>query len=138
SGAHACTDVSGFGLAGHLGEMLRASGVSAVLDPSRLPAYAGATELLAQGLRSTYHEQNATLRRALFVEGRFAQAPETELLFDPQTAGGLLLALPGGAVEEALRVLHAGGDGQAAVIGRVEPTRADGALVAVESIPAPT
>ncbi|NRA10317.1 MAG: selenide, water dikinase SelD, partial [Myxococcales bacterium] len=51
SGAHACTDVSGFGLAGHLGEMLRASGVSAVLDPSRLPAYAGATELLAQGLR---------------------------------------------------------------------------------------
>ena len=78
------------------------------------------------------------MRRALFVEGRFAQAPETELLFDPQTAGGLLLALPGGAVEEALRVLHAGGDGQAAVIGRVEPTRADGALVAVESIPAPT
>ena len=137
-GAHACTDVSGFGLAGHVGEMLRASGVSAVLDPSLLPAYAGAVELLALGLRSTYHEQNAALRRTFSVAGRFARAAETELLFDPQTAGGLLLALSEGSVEGALRVLHAGGDAEAAVIGRVEPARADGVLVAVESIAAPT
>ena len=51
-GARAVTDITGFGLLGHLAEMLRASGVSAVLDASKLPALPGAVELLAQGFRS--------------------------------------------------------------------------------------
>ena len=134
-GAHACTDVSGFGLAGHLGEMLRASAVSASVDPTRLPAYEGARALLGLGLRSTYHEQNAALRRVIRMEARFAEAPETELLFDPQTAGGLLLALPAERVEAALQALRDGGDTGAAVIGCVEPPRADAALIALAELP---
>ena len=132
--AHACTDVSGFGLAGHLGELLRASAVSAGVDPLRLPAYTGAVALLSLGQRSTYHDQNAALRRGLHVEARFEGAPETELLFDPQTAGGLLLSLPAERAEEAQEALRAGGDAEAAVIGRVEPLRSDGALFSVAEL----
>ena len=53
-GAKSLTDITGFGLLGHLAEMLRASGVSAVLDASKFPALPGAVELLAQGFRSTF------------------------------------------------------------------------------------
>jgi len=134
--AHACTDVSGFGLVGHLLEMLRASEVSAVLDPARLPAYPGARELLALGLRSTYHEQNAALRAALRMQARFAQAPETELIFDPQTAGGLLLAAPSEGVAEVLRALREGGDAEAAVVGCVGPPRGDAPLLELAELPA--
>ena len=58
SGATAATDVTGFGLAGHLGEMARASGVAVEVDLDSVPALAGALELFGQGLRSTFHEEN--------------------------------------------------------------------------------
>jgi selenide,water dikinase len=91
---YAATDITGFGLAGHLRGMLagegRAGGVSARLDLSALPALPGALRLLAAGVRSSFHAQNARGVR------HFAQpVPEdlrVELLFDPQTAGGVLLA----------------------------------------------
>ncbi len=57
-GVTACTDVTGFGLAGHLGEMLRASGVGAALDPAALPALPGARELAAAGVASTLAPEN--------------------------------------------------------------------------------
>ena len=64
----AATDVTGFGLAGHLGEMLRASKGSAVLDLAALPALPGAVALLGRGIRSTAHPENARARRAMLVE----------------------------------------------------------------------
>jgi selenide,water dikinase len=124
-GVHACTDVSGFGLAGHLLELARASGVSARIDLERLPALPGALALLERGTRSSYHEQNATLRSAMDVQPAFAGAASLDLLFDPQTSGGLLLAAPPERVDALLAALCAAGDGSSAVIGRIERERDD-------------
>ncbi|MDJ0865877.1 MAG: selenide, water dikinase SelD [Myxococcota bacterium] len=132
-GASACTDVSGFGLAGHLGEMLRASKASARLALERLPLLPGAAELLARGLRSSFHPENARARRALHVEASAATRPELDALFDPQTSGGLLFGVPEARAEAALAALRKGGDPAAACIGDVEPPRPDGALFAVTS-----
>ncbi len=94
AGLRAATDVTGFGLMNHLAEMLRASGLSAELDVSALPALPGAEELLGSGLRSTAHEQNRNIVKAVRVEGMASRHPGFELLFDPQTAGGFLAGVP--------------------------------------------
>ncbi|HBM59781.1 MAG TPA: selenide, water dikinase SelD [Citreicella sp.] len=111
-GAHAMTDVTGFGLAGHLHGILMASGCGARLDLATLPLLAGAEALARQGIRSSLYPQN----RAAVPGLEAAQGARADLLFDPQTAGGLLAAHPdGAAVVTALRA--AGHD--AAVIGQI-------------------
>ena len=127
----AATDVTGFGLAGHLGSMLRASKVSGLLDLAALPALPGALSLLGRGVRSTAHPENAKARRAMWVDGAAARHPALDLLFDPQTSGGLLLGIPAERAEALLRALRAAGDPAAAVIGMVAAPRADGALIEV-------
>ena len=127
----AATDVTGFGLAGHLGSMLRASKVSAVLDLDALPALPGALSLLGRGMRSTAHPENAKARRAMWVDETAARRPALDLLFDPQTSGGLLLGIPAERGETLLRALRSAGDPAAAIIGVVAPPRADGALIEV-------
>ena len=127
----AATDVTGFGLAGHLGEMLRASKGSAVLDLAALPALPGAVALLGRGIRSTAHPENARARRAMLVEPDAARQPSLDLLFDPQTSGGLLLAVARERGPAMLGALRAAGDGAAAIIGEVVPPRPDGALIRV-------
>jgi selenide,water dikinase len=95
AGAHACTDVTGFGLAGHLAEMVRASrGVGVDLDLDALPALAGAGELFAQGFASSLQAENLRARHLIDGMDRAARHPKLSLLFDPQTAGGLLAAVP--------------------------------------------
>jgi selenide,water dikinase len=113
--ARAATDVSGFGLAGHLGEMLAASGVAAELDAQALPALPGARALLARGVRSTSAPQNADSAPPFAGGDPVAHA----LACDPQTSGGLLLAVAPEHAPAALAALHGGGDTQAAAIGRV-------------------
>lgn len=107
----ACTDVTGFGLAGHLLEMLRGSGVGAVLWPDAVPVLPGALELAGHGVASTLAPQNA----ALFPSSD-ALAP---VLIDPQTSGGLLAGVPGSRAAACLSALHEAGIG-AAAIGLVE------------------
>jgi selenide,water dikinase len=121
-GVTACTDVTGFGLAGHLFEMLDASGVSAVLWPRAVPLLTGFEEVVGRGIVSTLHEGNAR------GGGRVAgDGPPPAWLFDPQTSGGLLAGVSPERVEEVVRQLEG-----ARVIGRVvagEPPviRLDGA-----------
>src|SRR5207247_4678855 len=89
-GATACTDVTGFGLLGHLLEMLAASAADARLDPEAIPALDGALPLLREGLTSSLHSGNLAAMAAL-DENTAAQDPAlAALLIDPQTAGGLL------------------------------------------------
>ncbi len=109
-GAHAGTDLTGFGLAGHLAEMIRASGpVSVELDLDALPALDGAVELCARGFASSLAPENLRARHLIEGMDKHAAHPKLPLLFDPQTAGGLLLAMPADAAIEGT------------VIGKVVP-----------------
>ena len=92
-GVHACTDVTGFSLMGHLTQMLRASGVSARIDSSQVPLLPGALELARAGVGP-----GGTVRNRAHFGGSVALADNldsalADLLFDPQTSGGLLFAV---------------------------------------------
>ncbi|QFU02852.1 Selenide, water dikinase [Halomonas sp. THAF5a] len=121
-GATACTDLTGFGLLGHLVEMTRPSGVDAELDLAALPLLAGAEETVAAGILSSLQPANVRLRRAIRDQPAWVEHPRYPLLFDPQTAGGLLAGVPAERAEACLAALQAMGYAQAAIIGRVTPT----------------
>ncbi|VAW50078.1 NADH dehydrogenase-like protein / Selenide,water dikinase [hydrothermal vent metagenome] len=93
-GATACTDVTGFGLLGHLVEMTRSSGKSVTLNLDSLPILDGALEMIESGIFSSLQEQNVRLRRAIKEPGELTKHKHFPLLFDPQTSGGLLAAIP--------------------------------------------
>ena len=114
-GAHAMTDVTGFGLAGHLWNICRASGVAARIDLDAVPLLPGAEALARDGVRSTIWAAN---RRAAPMAGLGETAREV-LLHDPQTAGGLLAAVEAGAADALVARLRAAGH-DAARIGAVE------------------
>ena len=116
-GATACTDVTGFGLAGHLIEMTRASGVTATLNLAALPVLTGAVDTLAAGLLSSLHPQN--LQAGEFIDPKAASHALYPLLFDPQTAGGLLATVPAAAAQQCLDDLRHHGYPAAALVGEV-------------------
>ena len=118
-GVHAATDVTGFGLIGHLVEMVRASDVDATLAIDRLPLLEGARETLARGIFSSLQPQNVRLRRAIRELATVAEHPLYPLLFDPQTSGGLLAAVPLAEAEPCVAALRAAGYAAAAIIGFV-------------------
>ncbi|MBF2759872.1 MAG: selenide, water dikinase SelD [Ectothiorhodospiraceae bacterium AqS1] len=117
-GASACTDISGFGLLGHLTEMVRASRVGVEVEIAALPVLEGALDCFAAGISSTLHAQN--------IEGAMASCdidegfddPLLPLLFDPQTAGGLLASIPEAQAEACVEALRKAGYEDAAIIGR--------------------
>lgn len=116
-GVRACTDITGFGLAGHLLEMLDASRVSARLNSFVVPKLAGFEAVTARGIFSTLHPDNA--RQAHRIRG--TDSPPA-WLFDPQTSGGLLAAVPSSVAAEVRESLHSLGLHQAAVVGEVLAT----------------
>ncbi len=103
NGATACTDVTGFGLAGHLLEMLRASSVDATLDPEAIPALDGALDLIAAGIASSLHAANQS---ALAAVDNATDTALAALLVDPQTAGGLLAGVPADRADACLGELR--------------------------------
>jgi selenide,water dikinase len=117
--ASACTDLTGFGLLGHLLEMTRASGVDAEISLSALPLLAGAQECVAAGIVSSLQAANVRLRRALRNQEQMVQHARYPLLFDPQTAGGLLASVPAAQADSCIAALRAQGYEQSAIIGRV-------------------
>ena len=119
--ATACTDVTGFGLLGHLVEMVRASGVDVALDLEALPLLQGAVETIHMGIFSSLQPQNLRLRRAVREVERAAADERYALLFDPQTAGGLLASIPDARAEACLTRLKSLGYADAAIIGAVAP-----------------
>ena len=89
----AATDITGFGLAGHLIEMLRGSGVSASVDLKAVPLLAGAAAMVAKGIESTLTPDNLVFEAAVDASHATRQSEAYRLLFDPQTCGGLLLGI---------------------------------------------
>jgi selenide,water dikinase len=114
--AHAMTDVTGFGLAGHLDEMLAGSGLCARLDLAALPVMAGAEALAEAGIASTLAPANRAALAGRIDTGDGARAA---LLFDPQTAGGLLAAVPAKLAPSLVATLQDAGY-SAAHIGQIE------------------
>ena len=118
-GATACTDLTGFGLLGHLVEMTRPSGVDAELHLSALPLLDGAVDCVQAGIVSSLQPANVRLRRALRNAEAFVQDPRYPLLFDPQTAGGLLATVPANQASACVQALQAAGYPHTAIIGRI-------------------
>ena len=120
-GATACTDVTGFGLLGHLVEMVKPSGVDVALDLDALPLLDGAADTVRMGIFSSLQPQNVRLRRAIRDGEKVAADERYPLMFDPQTAGGLLASVPDGRAEACLADLKIRGYAHAAIIGSVMP-----------------
>jgi len=118
-GATACTDVTGFGLLGHLVEMTRSSGMSVEINLNSLPILDGALQMIATGIFSSLQDQNIRLRRAINEPGNLRQHKHFPLLFDPQTSGGLLASIPAANAGVCLAELHALGYPVSVVIGSV-------------------
>jgi selenide,water dikinase len=118
-GATACTDLTGFGLLGHLVEMTRPSNVDAEIDLNALPLLDGAQETSAAGILSSLQPANVRLRRALRNQEAAVAHPNYPLIFDPQTAGGLLASVPAAKAQACVAALKTLGYEHTAVIGRV-------------------
>ena len=117
-GAHACTDVTGFGLLGHLREMAVGSGLDAEIDPSSVPILEPARELAGSDI-----VPGGTLDNLNHVSPHIDWSPKLSrvdqiLLADAQTSGGLLISVAANSADELLRALHERGVGQATAIGR--------------------
>jgi selenide,water dikinase len=120
-GATACTDLTGFGLLGHLLEMTAPSGVDAELYLDALPVLAGAEETVIAGIVSSLQPANLRLRDAISNQETMRGQARFDLLFDPQTAGGLLASVPAERAQPCLKELQSLGYSQAAIIGCVLP-----------------
>src|SRR6185312_8636571 len=119
--AHAVTDVTGFGLLGHAGEMARASGVCLRIEAASVPLLAGARDC-ALGCQSQGLLNNQAYAAGSVVWAAAVPEELRALLHDPQTSGGLLLSLPAG---------EAAAEGAGARIGTVMAARADGCCLEV-------
>jgi selenide,water dikinase len=118
---HSCTDITGFGLAGHGTEMARASGVTLSIDASKLPLLTGVVEMAAANRSGGMGSNEEHFSDTVSVDPAVTDALAA-VLYDPQTSGGLLIAADGEAADATARALTAGGV-QASRIGTVE--RAD-------------
>merc|ERR1711871_1402969 len=133
-GCSACTDVTGFGLLGHLLEMLQydhasetcrltpySQKLSAELNVSEIPILSGAAICIDAGVTSSLQEQNVRSSKAIGnSDEELASFDAYPLLFDPQTSGGLLASVPANRSEEVITELRQAGYHRAKVIGKVD------------------
>lgn len=117
---HAMTDVTGFGLAGHLTEMLLASDVGAELDLPAVPLLDGAREYAAKGLVPAGSRRNREFYACRFIGAENVSPVDLDVICDAQTSGGLLIALAEDDAKALVQELHAAGQ-TAAIIGRILP-----------------
>ncbi|MBT5230143.1 MAG: selenide, water dikinase SelD, partial [Methylococcales bacterium] len=116
---HACTDITGFGLLGHLVEMLKSTSLSANIKLNSIPALPGALESLKNGISSTLQPQNIRLNHAIEQPDKWQDNPIYPLLFDPQTSGGLLASISSENAEHCIEALHQAGYQHAVIIGSI-------------------
>ena len=114
---HACSDVTGYGLLGHAYEMASGSGVTLVLRSARLPLLPGAARLAAHGHLTGGCTRNRSYLAGKVAIGRLVAAELAEVAFDPQTSGGLLIALPRADAPRLVRALRAARIAAATVVG---------------------
>lgn len=116
---HACTDITGFGLLGHLYELLNASQMNATVDSQSLPVLDGALDTLQKKIRSSLYPQNLRISRIIDISGNLGESTRFDLLFDPQTSGGLLVSIPSDQAQDFIKALHRCGYNGATIIGHI-------------------
>lgn len=123
TGVHACTDITGFGLLGHLHELARRSGMEAVLDARQVPVLPGTRELAARGAVPNGTHNNLRFLQPWVDWGSGVEREDQILLCDAQTSGGLLMAVPPDRVEGLVTALREAGCLAWADIGHLVPGR---------------
>jgi selenide,water dikinase len=113
----ACTDITGFGIVGHALEMARASGVSLRLHYEQLPVYANARLMYRRRVSTLSNDPNRKVASESLRIKRTLAPEDEELLFDPQTSGGLLFSLPAAEADSLVRSLRGAGLSSAVVVG---------------------
>ena len=126
-GVHAMTDVTGFGLAGHLLEMCRGAGLSARVRLAQLPLIEVAARFAAEGIATGASARNWSGYGAEVDWPAGAPAWQQALVSDPQTSGGLLVSCAADAVPQVLQAFRSAGFAQAAAIGQMASSSGDGA-----------
>jgi selenide,water dikinase len=121
AGVHALTDVTGFGLLGHLRNLAAASHVSAQIWTDLVPILSAARDYVRRGIAPGGTRSNRRFLAAWVTYARDITESEQLLLCDAQTSGGLLAAIPGDRAPSVVRELHAKGATSAALIGSIEP-----------------
>ena len=102
---HACTDITGFGIVGHTLEMAKGSGVQINLSYEKLPFYPRALEMYRRGVTTGSNLANRKLAEGFYMKKRNLSEEQEELLFDPQTSGGLLLSIPSAETDRLINEL---------------------------------
>ncbi len=118
-GVHACTDVTGFGLIGHALEMIEGSATGMRIFASAVPFFPEVRPFAEEGIVPGGLIRNRKYREAQIEVGENCPAWLVDILFDPQTAGGLLIALAPGEAERLLARMHTAGITEAAIVGEV-------------------
>jgi len=118
-GVHALTDVTGFGILGHLLEIARGSNASAKLDWPSIPLLPGAYDFAREGISTGASGRNWTGYGERITLGGTIGEAEKALLTDPQTSGGLLVACAPSAVDEVMQVFRSEGFDNAAIVGEI-------------------
>lgn len=118
-GAHACTDVTGFSLLGHLTEMALRSGVDAEIIWDDIPVFAGVLEYVANGILPGAIERNKESCGGQVTANENLTSDMVDMCYDAQTSGGLLIAVSKDKADEFLETLHAEGVIDAAIIGHI-------------------
>ena len=130
-GVHALTDITGFGLAGHVLEMARGSNTTVKIDMARVPLITGVRGLAAQGMVTGASGRNWAAYGHEVRLGAGLQPVDQALLSDPQTSGGLLVACAPEAVAEVLAIFERHGFAAAAEVGEIIAAEADGVRLRV-------
>jgi len=131
-GATSCTDITGFGLIGHLIEMLTTDNVEVELTLENIPALPGSLEALKQKIFSSLHTDNSAASYNILNQEDFRQNPKYQLLFDPQTSGGLLASMPYELAETCIARLHDSGYPHASVVGQAQNLHANGPSITLK------
>jgi selenide,water dikinase len=118
-GVHACTDITGFGFLGHAGEMLEDSSVGMVIDSSAVPVFPEAKSFAEKGFLSGGLSRNRDYRKGIVEMGSSVPQILVDILYDPQTSGGLLIAVSKTKANRLLKAMHDAGVKDAAIVGEV-------------------
>ena len=119
TGVRACTDVTGFGLLGHAAEMMEDSDISMVIHSAAVPLFPGVKELAEMGMVPGGLHRNREFRRDMVKVAKEVPDYLADILFDPQTSGGLLISLSAKKAPALLERMHREGIKEATIIGEV-------------------